>query len=753
MKWRIRVEQEPEFEKTRKETHNQNKTKKIFARLSTPIHSFLNASWKGASYGAILITMLLIFAIGFDFHTGLGKLVDIGLFFLIAIIGTWIAVKIGEMFIERVKQLPTLFIASVGISLTIMIYTLDQFRSLENILPLAYLLVAVGIITGAFYGYPLTKGLKKPLSVIMLLLGVLTTGTFFYWLFTPGTLDERLANTIEPFSPVSQNPSEYGSYEVDTFTYGSGTDKQRDEFGNEVDLKTKSVNASSMIGEWSKEREWFWGFNDANVPLNGRVFMPEGNGPFPLVLIVHGNHKMEDFSDEGYNYLGELLASRGFLTVSVDENFFNSSWSGGVSGDINGRAWLLLKHIEEIESLSTQQDTRFFNKVDMDHIALIGHSRGGQAAILATKFNELERYPNNANMRFDFDYNIETVIALAPTDYQTLSDRKVEVDDVNYLLLGGSYDSDLSEFEGDRQYNGIELTGSENTMKSSLYIDGANHGQFNTTWGENDTYFPFTLLLNKQPLLEGEEQRQIASTYVSGFLEATLHEDESYQPMLEDYRYALEWLPKTTYISKYEDTSYHIFSDFEEDVNVLTATSPYIEIEASSFIQWYEGELEFRRDKDRGTHGVYLKWDQSYSKNGSYSLDLTKSLQDPFNFTSNSALTFTAANVSDPIDQQPVDFKVTVSSANGESSSVLLSDIMPMHGVLPIQHTKTKYFEERRYGEPTEAILQTFNIPMQLFIEKNSLVELDEIDSITFEFNASPKGKIFLDQIGVNQPN
>ncbi|MFP3489636.1 hypothetical protein R0K20_18745, partial [Staphylococcus sp. SIMBA_130] len=86
--------------------------------------------------------MLLIFAIGFDFHTGLGKLVDVVLFFLIAIIGTLVAVKMGEWLIHRVKKLPTLFIASLGISLTITIYTLDQFRSLENILPLAYLLIA-----------------------------------------------------------------------------------------------------------------------------------------------------------------------------------------------------------------------------------------------------------------------------------------------------------------------------------------------------------------------------------------------------------------------------------------------------------------------------------------------------------------------------------------------------------------------------------------------------------------------------------
>ena len=51
--------------------------------------------------------------------------------------------------------------------------------------------------------------------------------------------------------------------------------------------------------------------------------MPRGDGPFPLALIVHGNHSMEDYSDPGYAYLGELLASRGIIMASVDENFIN----------------------------------------------------------------------------------------------------------------------------------------------------------------------------------------------------------------------------------------------------------------------------------------------------------------------------------------------------------------------------------------------------------------------------------------------
>ncbi|MBN8207668.1 hypothetical protein JI666_02795 [Bacillus sp. NTK071] len=747
------MNQEPEYEVTRRTTHHKRKIFKIYTQKSLYlVQSFSKATWKGSSYGAIFMTMLLIISMGFDFHTGLGKAIDIGIFTLIAIPGTWLAVKIGVIIVGFIKKLPSLFIASILVSAFIIIYTLDQYRQLDNILPLAYTLLVVGIGIGGLVGYPLTKGLKKPVSIVLLTIGLIASGVFFYWLFTPGFEDYRSQIAVKPLSPVSSNPASSGNYSVQTFTYGSGNDKQRKEFSKQVDLKTQSVNASPMIGEWSKARERFWGFKDTNVPLNGRVWMPEGKGEFPLVLIVHGNHKMEDFSDEGYDYLGELLASRGFITVSVDENFLNSSWSGGVAGDINGRAWMLLQHLQQIESFNQKKDTPFYQKVDMNEIALIGHSRGGQAAILAAKFNKLDRYPNNATMRFDFNYAIQTVIAIAPTDYQKLSDRKIEMNDVNYLLLHGSYDSDLSEFEGDRQYNGIQLTGGDDAIKAALYIDRANHGQFNTTWGDNDTYFPFTLLLNKKPLLKGEEQRQIAKTYVSGFLESTLHEDDSFTPMFEDYRYALRWLPNTTYISKYEDPSYSIFADYEEDVDVTSTSSPFIHVTAGSLLQWYEGELEYRRDKERANHGVFLKWDDSYSKNGHYTLNFSKPLQDPFNFNKNSDLTFTAANLSEEISQEPVDFSIKLSS-NGESATVLLSDIMLMHPVLPVRHTKTIYFEENRYGEPTEPVLQTFNIPISHFIEDNPSIDVKKIDSLTFQFDQPNGGTIFIDQIGVNQTN
>ena len=122
--------------------------------------------------------------------------------------------------------------------------------------------------------------------------------------------------------------------------------------------------------------------------------MPEGKGPFPLILIVHGNHSMVDYSDGGYGYLGELLASRGFITVSVDENFLNGHWSGDFRGkEMPARAWLLLKHLEQWKKCNNDPNHEMTNKTDMENIILIGHPRGGEAVSIAAALKQLNYFP------------------------------------------------------------------------------------------------------------------------------------------------------------------------------------------------------------------------------------------------------------------------------------------------------------------------------------------------------------------------
>jgi len=164
------------------------------------------------------------------------------------------------------------------------------------------------------------------------------------------------------------DPSIPGAYGYRIYFYGKSDDKHRKEYRKGVDFKTKLVDARPFVKgidkKKLKERKAYWGFDFDQLPLSGRVWFPSGDGPFPLVLIVHGNHDMTEYSDPGYAYLGELFASRGLITVSVDENFLN----GDIKGENDARAFMLLEHLKVWRKWNQTEGHAFEDKVDMDRI-------------------------------------------------------------------------------------------------------------------------------------------------------------------------------------------------------------------------------------------------------------------------------------------------------------------------------------------------------------------------------------------------
>ena len=65
-------------------------------------------------------------------------------------------------------------------------------------------------------------------------------------------------------------------------------------------------------------------------------------------------------------------------------------------------------------------------KVDLDRVALMGHSRGGEAVAHAAAFNRLRYYPDDTSLEFDFNFGVRAVVAIAPVDGQYLpTDRPV----------------------------------------------------------------------------------------------------------------------------------------------------------------------------------------------------------------------------------------------------------------------------------------------------------------------------------------
>jgi hypothetical protein len=544
------------------------------------------------------------------------------------------------------------------------------------------------------------------------------------------------------------NPSLPGVHPFHTLSYGSGNDRHRALFGDGADLISESVDASSYITSWSKRKTAFWGFDEHRLPLNGRVWVPEGEGPFPLVLMVHGNHIMEYFSDGGYGYLGELLASRGMIAVSVDANFMNYSvWSSLPNDDMKMRAWLLLQHLAYLHELGGQAGETFADGIDWRSVALIGHSRGGQAvAMAADAARWFEEDDVLAKLK---DVRIQSVIAIAPTD-KRVDEESAQLRDVNYLTLQGAMDADVNNFYGDRQYNRVSFSGQEDRFKAELYLSNANHSQFNTDWGSMDERLPGGLFLHSEELMDDEDQRLVAKTYIGAFLEATLRGRSEYIALFQDYRSGSEWLPRSTrYVNRYESSAMLSIEDYE-------GSSPFVSSETSQGMEKEETTAKDRDGNGRGTNGMLLEWSRP---DVSYTVHFREAAASRLRDYGDGSLLFSLANSEWQIEAGGLlpplpDIELTLSDVAGRSWSVLLNEIVPFQ---PPSYTAFMRFgwlegtvKDKKYKAPAEAVFQSFVIPLDAFRpgdESGDRIKPEEIAALTFEFR-SAAGRVMVDDIG-----
>ncbi|GIO42383.1 poly(ethylene terephthalate) hydrolase family protein [Paenibacillus apis] len=561
---------------------------------------------------------------------------------------------------------------------------------------------------------------------------------------------------------TAADPSLAGSYEVHHFTYGSGKDYWQPEFGEQSDYITESVDASAYIKKWNRLRTKYWGFNEKSLPVNGRVWMPEGSGSFPLVLIVHGNHLMEDYSDDGYAYLGNLLASRGFIAVSVDENFLNYSvWTGIPDNDMKVRAWMLLKHLQQIGTFAEDAESPFYQKVNFDKIALIGHSRGGQAVAMASDYQRW--FDSDPGLEGLEQYQIQAVAAIAPTD-KKVDGNLAELENINYLTLQGARDGDVSDFDGERQYVRTSFTSSsgdeEYYFKAALYIGDANHSQFNTGWGRHDVSYPKGILLNRQGLLTPAEQRQIAKVYISAFLEAALHGKEQYTPLFVDSRQALDWLPETSYFNRFESSSMTAWTRFDEDANRITL--PEGGTAGGEEVIWREEEAKNRRNTGKGTKGIMLERREFSDEVSTYTLDWEQGAPQPAGGIG--ILSFAMADRSYELDKpakssaedippEPMEIEIELETMAGVAVSLPLSQFMVLQPLPETRFTLHPWLDlhlsDGKYKQPTESVFQTFQLNLDAFSEADSRFNPEAgIGRLSFHLY-NGMGRVMIADIGV----
>ena len=575
---------------------------------------------KGASTVLLYVTALLFLVFSFltsynmkDPWIFLFTIVIAGLIVLAALLANWLLkliFKIPKFFrLLIIVSYPLLLMVLLDTTLTLVVIVLCTlfgasiyalFKTKFKNLTLPKKIVSLIGFTGGLSG------------IIALIVFLNATGIDVDPIINAAYTSEASITHITEASPAKK-----GTYAVKSLTYGSGKDKHQKHFGKDVDIKTDSVNGVAFLDNWEGISGWwrtkYWGFDSKALPLNAQVWYPEGDGPFPLVLMVHGNHSMQDFSDPGYAYLGELFASRGIIAASVDENFINSSWtdmfSDGLTKENDARGWILLEHLKLWHQWNEDSNHPFYNKIDTENLALIGHSRGGEAVAHAALLNTLPYYSDDATIPLGYNYNIKSIVAIAPVDGQYApGNTRTKLKNIDYFTIHGAQDGDVSSFAGSRQYDRITYTDSTYHFKSGLYVYGANHGQFNTSWGNNDVGTPFTKLLNLEQLISAEDQQKIAKVYISAFLETTLKNNKSYLPLFTDVRTGKDWLPETIYLNQFEDSNTAFTNTFDEDFDVTTTTvKDSSSITSTNLTVWSEKQIPLKRGS-KPNRGVFLGW-------------------------------------------------------------------------------------------------------------------------------------------------
>lgn len=246
--------------------------------------------------------------------------------------------------------------------------------------------------------------------------------------------------------------------------------------------------------------------------VNGSVHFPaEDEGPFPLVVVVHGRHSTCRLADDqqrvlathvcpdaaplvepvdswkGYRYLAETLASHGFVVASVNANDVNDRDIPSSDAGAQARAQMIHATLDGFEALDrgedpyrptpatatpardTSLDDALEGRVDEDRIGLLGHSRGGEGVARAVTYDRQVH---------DGTHGIDAVFSLAPIDAVDVTPSGVDL-----AILLPYCDGDVFDLQGAHVFDRTRYTDRDpGVFKVQAVAMGANHNFYNSVW-------------------------------------------------------------------------------------------------------------------------------------------------------------------------------------------------------------------------------------------------------------------------------
>jgi hypothetical protein len=312
--------------------------------------------------------------------------------------------------------------------------------------------------------------------------------------------------------------------------------------------------------------------------VQGKIYLPTGGGPHPLVLFMHGRHATcyntttdasanvwpcpagdaEIPSYAGYDGAGDALASHGYTVVSISANAINANDNQLAPDDgAVARGQLFLDTLTWLKKADEGQPVSFHDtatdrtltldqalagtgmtardlvgSMNFSDIGIMGHSRGGEGAATAAALNEGLAHP----------WDIKSVFMLAPIDF-----TRTTVPDVITTTLLPYCDGDVSDQQGQHFYADSRDAFSDSVLRSDIWVMGADHDFFNTYWtppfpgaaddwttgGQSADDSVCGLDSPTTTRLSSTQEYSVGTSYLSAFFQLTLGGQSQYLPMFD----------------------------------------------------------------------------------------------------------------------------------------------------------------------------------------------------------------------------
>ncbi|WP_328971707.1 hypothetical protein [Streptomyces sp. NBC_00239] len=303
----------------------------------------------------------------------------------------------------------------------------------------------------------------------------------------------------------------------------------------------------------------------APVEMRATVVGPtNAPGKRPVVLFLHGRHSVCYIpggelggewpckngtkpipSERGYLQSQKLLASQGYVTVSIAANGINAQDHLADDAGAQARSSLVRLHLARWADWSADRSgapaaVRALAPADLSRVMLVGHSRGGEGVNRAA-LDSLEKPPASQDgYRGPVRWKIRGNVLIGPTVF-----GQNPVPDVPSMTILPGCDGDVSDLQGQIYADGTRGVSRGAALHSSVYMVGANHNFFNTEWtpGQaaapaDDDFWPGETPdpvcgVGKKTRLTAAQQQTAGATYIAAAARLFVAGDDRVRPLLD----------------------------------------------------------------------------------------------------------------------------------------------------------------------------------------------------------------------------